>query len=99
MKIDNPLLAQVSPGGIQPASAPSGVGQTPSQGKLDGLLDEVQLSNLGTALRELSAREAAKELQPSERIAAISTQIADGTYTVDAQVLSQKMIQETMSLS
>lgn len=98
MKIDNPLLAQVSTGGIQPASAPSGVGQT-GQNKLDGLLDEVQLSNLGAALRELSAREAAKEVEPSARIAAISEQIADGTYAVDPQVLSQKIIQETMSLS
>lgn len=99
MKIDNPLLAQVSPGGIQPASAPLGVGQTANQSKLDGLLDEVQLSNLGAALRELSAREAAKELQPSERIAAISAQVDDGTYQVDTQVLSQKIVQETMSLS
>ncbi|MBS1833337.1 MAG: flagellar biosynthesis anti-sigma factor FlgM [Acidobacteria bacterium] len=99
MKIDNPLLAQVSTGGIQPAQAPSGLGQTTGQGKLDSLLDEVQLSNLGAALRELSAREAAKEIEPPVRISAISEQVADGTYAIDPQVLSQKIVQETMSLS
>lgn len=95
MKIDNPLLSQVSANALQQSS---GVNQTSgsegsSRSRLDGHSDRVQLSNLGAALRDLSVEDPARV----QSVRAIEKSVAEGSYRVDAGSLSKKMIQEFMT--
>ena len=94
MKIDNPLLAQVTTGALQQSGGvtearPSGAaaGSAPS--------DRVQLSNLSAALRDLNTEDPDRSAQVSQ----IAKLVESGNYSVDAASLASKIVGESTSLS
>lgn len=92
MKIDNPLLSQVSANALQQSS---GITQTSGgdgshRSRVDGHSDRVQLSNLSAALRDLNVEDPGR----AQSVRAIEKSIADGSYQIDAGAMSRKIIQE-----
>lgn len=92
MKIDNPLLSQVSANATQQSSGvtQSSGGQGSNRSRLDSHSDRVQLSNLSAALRDLSVEDPGR----TAAVRAIGSSVAAGSYQVDAGALSRKIIQE-----
>jgi anti-sigma28 factor (negative regulator of flagellin synthesis) len=92
MKIDNPLLSQVSANALQQSS---GISQTSGgdgshRSRADGHSDRVQLSNLSAALRDLNAEDPNR----AQSVRAIEKTVADGAYKIDAGAMSRKIIRE-----
>ena len=96
MKIDNPLLAQVTTGALQQSGGVQEQGSgSGNRTKVDGHSDHVQLSNLGTALRDL----AVEDPQRASSVQAIAAAVEAGQYQVDPIALGKKIVQEFTSLS
>lgn len=92
MKIDNPLLSQVSANALQQSSGVQGApGESgASRVRQDGHSDRVQLSNLGAALRDA----AVEDPDRTAAVEAIRAAVESGTYRVDAAAVSRKIVEE-----
>jgi anti-sigma28 factor (negative regulator of flagellin synthesis) len=95
MKIDNPLLAQVTTGALQQTGGVPEPGSGSGGRNKVGQSDHVQLSNLGTALRDL----AVEDPQHASSVHAIAAAVEAGQYQVDPVALGKKIVQEFTSLS
>lgn len=96
MKIDNPLLAQVTTGALHQSGGVTESGSgSGSRNKVQGHSDHVQLSNLGTTLRDL----AVEDPDRASSIQAITAAVQSGQYRVDPVALGKKIVQEFTSLS
>ena len=94
MKIDNPLLSQVSANALQQTGA---VGETKSgsgnRARVDSQSDQVQLSNLSSALRDHSV----EDPERAQSLQSIRAAVHSGSYRVDAVSLGKKIVQEFMT--
>jgi flagellar biosynthesis anti-sigma factor FlgM len=92
MRIDNPQLSQLSANSLQQQAGVSEVqnGRAGQRGQSADGSDSVQLSNLGTALRDL----AAEDPDRAQAVQAIAAAVQAGTYQVDASAVSRKIVQE-----
>lgn len=95
MKIDNPLSPQVSTGAT---SQTGGVTQAQSgsngRGRVDGQSDQVQLSNLSSALRGLLDEDPGRTAQVEQ----IANVVQSGGYRIDALQVGRNIIQESLEI-
>jgi anti-sigma28 factor (negative regulator of flagellin synthesis) len=95
MKIDNPLSSQVSTGA---ASQAGGITASQSglngRSRVDGQSDQVQLSNLSSALRGLANDDPGRAAQV-ERIASV---VRSGEYRIDAAQLGRSILADSMEI-
>jgi anti-sigma28 factor (negative regulator of flagellin synthesis) len=93
MKIDNPLSSQVSTGAASQTGGitPSQSGTT-SRSRSDGSSDQVQLSNLSAALRDLSVEDPSRTAD----IQKIANSVNAGTYQINPAELGQRILGESI---
>jgi flagellar biosynthesis anti-sigma factor FlgM len=93
MKIDNPLSPQVSTGAT---SNTGGITQSQTgaggRGRVDGSSDQVQLSNLSSALRGLSAEDPERTAKVQE----IGIAVNSGNYRIDVPELGRKILADSI---
>ena len=96
MKIDNPLLAQVSTGALQQSGSVADARTSGAGGGNSGPgSDRVQISSLSAALRDLQVEDPDR----TAKVDAIAKAVESGGYGVDASALSRKIVEEFTSAS
>ncbi len=93
MKIENPLSPQVSTGATsQTGGVTQSQGGTNGRRGIDGASDQVQLSNLSSALRGLLNEDPDRAAQV-ERIGSV---VQSGNYQIDSHQLGRSILQDSI---
>ncbi len=94
MKIDNSLSGVV---GVRGKGSVAAKGKNrDQQSDSDGVHDSVSLSSDSSRLQALEAALAEIDVEDAGKIASIRQAIASGQFTVDEEVVAEKMVETTM---
>jgi anti-sigma28 factor (negative regulator of flagellin synthesis) len=95
MKIDNPLLSQVSTGGsAQTGAVTQGEGGSGGRNRLDVQADRVQLSGLSEALRGLNV----EDPERTAEVRKVAASVQAGVYQIDAVQLGRKILSDSLEI-
>ncbi|MFZ3174606.1 MAG: flagellar biosynthesis anti-sigma factor FlgM [Thiobacillus sp.] len=91
MKIDK----RITPPATAKASATKGKGEGKASAPTAGGSDSLTLTESSTRVRSLKAQLAAVDVTDINKIEAVRAALADGSFTVDAEVVADRLIDHT----